>query len=229
MEETKPTTPRSDDAWSDEEVERFRKMLGGKRGMIDGAVPAILFVVTNAIWTLTTAALVAGIYAVLALLFRAVRREPIRQGLIGLIGLGVSVGLALWTGSASAYFVPGVAWGFLTGILFFLSILVRQPSSAMMAMVIEKKPREYYEHPMVRRAHTLVTAVWALTFLGRAGLRAWLISKDQPELLGASSLLLGYPVTIGLIAASAFYLRRTATRVPPELQVAAPTDDNLEA
>jgi hypothetical protein len=219
MEETKPSTPPSRDAWSDEEVERFRKMLGGKRGMIDSAVPAILFVVTNAIWTLNTAAIVAGSYAAAALMFRAVRREPVRQGLIGMIGLGVSIGLALWTGSASAYFVPGVAWGFFTGAILILSILVKQPSSAMMAMAIEKKPREYYEHPAIRRAHMFVTATWALVFLARAGLRAWLISKDQPELLGASSLLLGYPVTIGLIAASVVYLRRQGTRVPAEQHV----------
>lgn len=207
------------------EIERFKRMIGGKRGMIDSAVPAIAFVIANAIWSLQLAALIAGSYALVTLVVRVARREPVRQTLFGAIGLGISIGLALWTGKASTYFVPGVAWGAFTGVVLLLSVAVRQPSSMMFAAAFEKD-RTHSQHPRVVRAHMVITAVWALVFLARAALRGWLIAEDQTEVLGATALLLGYPVTIALAAGSVMYLRRVTRGVPsvPE----HPRDTSLE-
>ena len=202
---------RSD--WSEEDIAKLRSMIGGKRDIADGAIPAVIFVVANAIWSLTVASIASGAYGIGITLYRLIRRQDAKRALFGLVGLGIAIAIALRTGSASAYFVPGVILGLLFGVLTLLTVVMKQPTSAMFAMALEKKPAEYYKVPRVLRAHMLLTTIWAVVFIGRAALRAGLIVNDETALLGASAIVLGYPVTIGLAGLSVLYLRRIAATV----------------
>lgn len=214
--------PSSDDAtseaeaWSDADVERLRAMIGGKAGIADGAIPAVLFVAGNAIWSLTIGAIAAGTYGIGALAYRSIKRQPIRHATIGLGGLALSVGIALLTRNPNAYFVPGAAMGALAGLIYLVTVAFKQPVSAMLVMAIERKDREYYKRPEVHRMHMIVTTVWGVVYLARAGFRAYLIANDQTELLGASAVFLGYPLTAALVGGSVLYLRRGSRRLEPE-------------
>jgi hypothetical protein len=214
----------TEEDWSEADVERLRSMIGGKAGIADGAVPAVLFVTGNAIWSLTIGAIAATAYGVAVLAYRAVRRQRVRHAAIGLGALAFSVGIALLTRNPNAYFVPGAALGALTGLLYLITVAVRQPISAMLAMAVERKERAYYKLPEVHRMHMIVTSVWGLTFVARAALRSILIVNDQTELLGASAIVLGYPLTAALVGGSVVYLRRGAKR----LAATAPSDPPIE-
>lgn len=217
MEETPqddtPVAPPNKGDWSEQDIERLRKMIGGKRDVADGAIPAVVFVVVNAIWSLTPAAIAAGAYGLGTALYRVVRKQDAKRALIGLLGLAIAVGIALRTGSASSYFLPGVVIGILFGAMTLLTVALKQPTSVMFAVALEKKPAEYYKRPDVLRAHMLITTVWGLVFLGRALLRAFFIANEQTELLGASAIVLGYPVTLGLAAVTVVYLRRISAKI----------------
>lgn len=206
--------PSKEQAWSDADIERLRSMIGGKTGLADGAIPAVLFVVANAVWGLTTAAIAATAYGASMLAYRAFRRQKIRHALYGLIGLTISVGIALITRNPSAYFAPGAAWGAISGVLFLLTAIFKQPVSTMFAMALEKKPKEYYERREVLRMHIIVTSAWGGVMLGKSLFRAYLIANDQTELLGASAIFLGYPLTVALAAGSVMYLRRGSKNIP---------------
>lgn len=196
--------------WSDDDIERFRAMIGGKRDMVDAGAPAVIFVIANALWSLQTAALAAGAYGVAAMGFRLAKKQDAKRALLGLAGVAFAAGIALWTGEASTYFVPGVVTGVLIGVLTLISVVIKQPTSVVLAMSLQKEPKEFYRRPEVLRAHMVVTTVWGLMFLARAGLRAYLIANDEVALLGLSAVLLGYPVTFGLAGLSVLYLRRFA-------------------
>lgn len=212
-----PAAAASDrESFTEEDVEKLRAMIGGKAGIMDGAVPALLFVVANAIWGLNVGAAAAAAYGVGTVAYRSWKRQPIRHALIGLGGLLLSVGIALITRNPTAYFVPGTALGALAGLAYLVTVVVKQPTSAMLAMAIERKPQSYYRRPEVLRMHMIVTTIWGLAFIGRAALRSWLIVNDQTELLGASTLVLGYPLTATLIGGSVLYLRRGARRIPDD-------------
>lgn len=208
-----PDADGEPEAWRDEDIERLRRMIGGKSGIIDGAVPAIVFVVANSIWSLTIAAVAAGAYGLGTLAYRASKRQPIRHASVGLIGLGISLGIALITRNPSTYFVPGATLGAISGLLFLIGALFKQPVSAMFAMALERKPKEHYQRPEVLRMHILISSIWGLVYLGRAGLRAFLISRNETELLGASAIALGYPLNAALAACSVLYLRRGTRRL----------------
>jgi uncharacterized membrane protein YcfT len=204
---------QSDEERHQSEVEQLRKMIGGGREIADGAIPSVLFVAANALWSLQIAATVAIAYGVGATLYRLARKQGAQRALIGLVALAISVGIALRTGEASNYFVPGVIIGTFVGAITLATAATRRPLSATIAMAFEHRPAAYYDIPQVRRTHVAITVAWGLVSLARAGLRAYLIAKDQPELLGASAIILGYPLTLGLAGATIIVLRRLAARI----------------
>lgn len=208
---TEPTPDPEDRSASDAEM--LRKMIGGGREIADGAIPSVIFVTANALWSLRLAVTMALAYGLAAMLYRLARKQDPKRALLGLVVLGVSAGIALWTGSASAYFVPGVIIGTFSGVVTLATAATKRPLSAMLAAAFERKPTAYYDIPEVRRTHVVITIMWALVAFGRAGLRAYLIAEDQPELLGASSIILGYPLTLGLAAITVYVLKRLAARV----------------
>lgn len=199
---------RSETELSERDIERLRKMIGGKRDIADGAIPALIFVIANSIWSLNVAVIASGAYGIAITLYRLARKQDAKRALFGLLGLGIAAGIALYTGSASAYFVPGVAIGGLLGLVTLLTVAIKQPTSATFAMALERKPPEHYKEPEVLRTHMIITTVWSFVYLAKAGFRAYLIADGQTELLGITALALGYPLTLGLAAGSVYYLRR---------------------
>lgn len=204
---------RSKEELTDSDVERLQRMIGGGSGIADGAVPALVFVIANALWSLPVAAVAAGAYGILAVGYRLIRRQAVRHALVGGVGLAISIGIALVTRDPNAYFVPGVILGGFAGLMLLLSVIIKQPSSAMFAMAVERQERSYYARPEIARLHTWITLLWAGILLGRAGLRAVLIARGETELLGASVVVLGYPLTFAAAAASIYLMRRAKKRV----------------
>lgn len=200
--------PQDPGDWSDEDIAKFRAMVGSKRDMIDASAPAIVFVIANSLWSLQAAAIAAGALGLATMLWRLSKKQDAKRAMFGLAGVAFAAGIALWTGEASAYFVPGVIIGAIMGLLTLVSVAIKQPTSVILAMSFEHHPKEHYRRPEVLRAHMLVTAAWGLVFLARAGLRAYLVANDEVELLGLSAVILGYPLTFGLAGLSVLYLRR---------------------
>jgi len=110
--------------------------LGGTRGVIETALPGILFVAvwtvtSNLYWSLGSASAVA----VLAVLVRLIQRQTLTQALSGVFGIGLGVLLA-WQArdggaddaqAAVRFFLPGlfINAAYLVGVLF--SIIIRWP------------------------------------------------------------------------------------------------------
>lgn len=209
--------------------ETIGDMLRDRRFYTDGAVPPVLFVTANAIWGLNVAAIAAASFAVAVGLYRVVRRERVIHALSGIFGLAIALFIALRTGDASNYFLPGVISGGLITAAGVVSILVGRPLTALLFKMVEDKPAEWYRQSRVRTAHIIVTLAWTLLIGGRTALRGYLIVKDQPELLGAQSLVLGFPLTAALAVASWAFLKRFLADVPPPEPVPAEPGETAEA
>jgi len=186
----------------------LREMFLDKRAFIDGTLAPILFVVMNSFFDLTIAAVSAGILGTGLALQRAIQRKPIKQVVYGLIGLGFALALALRSGKASTYFLPGVITGLAMGAAAFISVLAGRPMSSFIARVVEGHPPEHYRRRPYLRAHMLVTTAWAALYVGRSALRAVYIAQDRTEALGVTFLVLGYPATALWLVVSVMYLRR---------------------
>lgn len=192
----------------------FRQLLSDPRTFVDGVVPTILFVATNAFWGLGPAAASAAGFAMAMVAYRIARRHRVAQAFGGLAGVGIALVIALRTGKASAYFVPGVVTGSLMGLVALASVLVGRPATAAIARIVQGHPASWYRSPRVRNAHAVVTLAWTLSFWGRAALRAWLVANDETALAGVS-VALGFPVTAAMLVGSWAFLRWRLADVPP--------------
>jgi hypothetical protein len=114
---------------------RLKRAIGGKRGIVDGTVSPLVFVIVNAIATThaprPTAlplAISAAVGAGAALVvLRLVRKEPLKQALQGLAGLAIAVVFALRAGEARAFFLPGIYVDGAYALVFAGSALVGRP------------------------------------------------------------------------------------------------------
>jgi len=188
-------------------AQMFRDMYGSKRALIDTSVPPVLFVMTNSFLGLTTAAILSAAYGLLTAVYRALRKQEVKQALFGLGGLGLALAIALRTGKASNYFLPNVISGFVLAAAAIVSVFLKKPLTLLMTKALEGKPDEHYERPIIRAAHAVVTIGWGIWFAVRSGVRSYFIATDQPEALGVTAVALGTPATIALVVVSFAYLR----------------------
>ena len=192
--------------------------LGGARGLLDGGAPPLLFVAVNAIAAAQTtrpvALAIASTAAVgtgLALvILRRVRRQPTRQALAGLAGLVIAVLFAAGAGDARAFFLPGIWVDAAYGLAFATSAVIGRPLAGIAYGLIFGRRGLWREDARLGWAFTVSTVLWALVYATRALVQALFYQGDQPGLLAAGKVLLGWPLT--LLAAA---LTLAVVRPPP--------------
>lgn len=192
------------------------KLIGGRRGIIDGALPPIVFVATNAVaglvmdrsTSLTVSASTAvGLAAVLVLL-RLVQRESLKQAAQGLAGLAVAVGFALWSGEARDFFLPGMYVDAVYGIAFAASALVGRPLVGVIYGLLFQTGSAWRHNPRLLRIFTNATLGWSAVYGLRTGVQLFLYDADRPELLALAKLLLGWPLTVTVVGLTLAAVRK---------------------
>jgi hypothetical protein len=192
--------------------------IGGKRGILDGALPPLIFVVVHAVAganTTRTAALGAAIgaagatgLAIVAL--RLLRKEPLRQALSGLAGLSIAVVFAATSGQARGFFLPGIYVDAAYAVVFAGSALIGRPLVGTIYGLLYRR-REWRDDPRMHRLFIFATFGWSVVFAIRAGVQAFLYREDLPGLLAAGKLLLGWPLTILTVTLTLAAIRRRST------------------
>jgi hypothetical protein len=109
------------------------EQLGGWRGMADATVPTIAFVVANGLDGLRTGIWAALGAALLIFLLRLVRRESVQQAVSGLLGVGIAVAIAAYSGQARDFFVVGILRNAALAAVLFGSIAFRRPLVGLIA------------------------------------------------------------------------------------------------
>ena len=192
------------------------KLIGGRRGIIDGALPPVVFVATNALSGLVTdrstslavaASASVGVAAVLVLV-RLVRRESLKQAAQGLAGLAVAVGFAVWSGEARDFFLPGMYVDAVYGLAFAVSVLVRRPLVGVLYGFLFQTGGTWRHDRRLRRIFTVATIGWSAVYGLRTGVQVLLYGADRPELLALGKLLLGWPLTVMVVALTLAAVRR---------------------
>ena len=204
-----------------------KELFGGPRDWIDGALPPIGFIAGNAIGDLNTGIWAAVAIEVVVVLIRLVRRETLRHAFSGAMGVAIAVGIAKWTGDKDNFFLPGIIINAVYGVGFLLSVLFRHPLVGVVMRLIIEKPKEWHDHPVVRRAYAEATVGWAGMFLLRFGVQEFLRRNDQTGLLAVTKIAMGWPLYLLALAATLPYVKWRARDVPePEL---VPAEGDAEA
>jgi hypothetical protein len=190
--------------------------LGGKRGLIDSGLPAVVFVLVNSVvqaFSTREAALNAAMVSAIAvgvgvILLRLVRKETLQQAISGFLGLAIAVFFARRSGEARGFFLPGIFINIAYGLVFLGSALIGRPLVGAIYAAVDGLDKRWREDPRLRRVFALATAGWALVFAARAVVQGVLYAMDRPGLLAAAKLLMGWPLTIAAVALTVAYVKR---------------------
>lgn len=199
---------------------RVGDLLADRSFLVDSVVPPVLFVGVNALAGLTWAVVVALGFAIAVLAWRLRAGQRLLFAVTGLAGIAVSVSLALLSGRASAYFVPGIVGNAVFGVACVISVVVRRPLIAVSSWALYRWPWAWYRHDRVRPAYSDVTWVWAAAYLLRAGVQWWLVDREATGALAVVRIATGLPLLAVLLMATYAYVNWRLARLgaPPITQ-----------
>jgi len=211
--------------------------LGGRRGMIEAALPTLTFTV---LWLSTrhlTLALVASVaVAATELLVRLVQRQTVKFCLNALVGIAIGwffVHLAASRGGSAddqalAYFLPGLLYNAGYAVVFGLTCLVGWPLVGFMIGSVTGDPTAWHSDRQIVRLCTQLTWLLVLPCAVRALVQGpiWLgghsgsLSADTAvAALGVLKIAMGWPLQLLALAAMSWLLGRNHTPLQQGQQV----------
>ena len=188
----------------------LHELMGGRRGALESALPSVVFVIVYLVtsslgWALAAA---LGVAAVLAALRLARREKPVRV-LGGLAAVGIAAVVAARTGNAADYFLPSLLANVASALIWAVSILARWPLLGVIVGFAIGQKTGWRQDADLMRAYSNASWIWAGSFLLRAAVNTPLYLTDNLVGLGISRVLLGWPMVLGVIAASWWAIRRS--------------------
>src|SRR5215204_5246267 len=180
------------------------RLIGGRRGMIDGAVPPALFVATNAVGgtflsrpqAVVAAMAVAGGTALTLGVLRWSQGQTLKQVIRGLVALTVAVVFVALSGEARAFFLPGMYVDAIYAVAFAASVLIGRPLVGLIYAALFRTGSAWRDNPKVRRTFIFASVGWSGVYSLRAGDQWALYQQDQAALMAVTKIVLGWPLTL---------------------------------
>jgi len=208
---------------------QLAKALGGRRGMVEAAVPTIIFTV---FWLTTRElqlALIVSVAAAVALLvLRLVQRSTVQFVVNALVGIGIGwlfVTLSARNGGseddqALAYFLPGILYNSVYTVILAFTCLIGWPLVGFMVGSVTGDATAWHADRPVVRLCTRLTLLLAVPCFLRVLVQGpiWLaghsgsIDVDTAvAALGVLKIALGWPLQLAVIGAMLWVLGRDRT------------------
>ena len=209
---------------------QLSRALGGRRGMVEAASPTITFTITYVSTKNLTLAIGLSLGVALLLLgLRLVQRTTVQYVVNALVGIGVGC-FFVWLGGrnggdesqqALAYFVPGILYNTVYGLLMLLSILVRWPAVGLMVGAVSDEPTAWHRDRQVVRLCSQLTWVLVVPCAIRVAVQAPIYlggrSADDADpyitALGIAKVAMGWPLQIAALGVMVWLLARDRTPV----------------
>lgn len=193
---------------------RLAEALGGRRGIIESAVPTLAFTVLYLSTRDLRLALTVSIAITVGLLIvRVMQRSSVQFVVNALVGIGIAAVFASRSGEARDVFLPGILYNAGYAALFILSVIVRWPIVGFMIGGITGEPTEWHRDPALVKLCSRLTWLFAAPCVIRVLVQYPLYVADNIALLGTAKIFLGWPLQIAAFAAMAWLLSRNKTPV----------------
>jgi hypothetical protein len=186
-------------------AQEFRTVFSGRTNTVDAILPPLLYALVNMLAGLVPATLAALVLAAILTVLRVIRKQSWLYALGGLVLSLLTAGLAWYTQNAANLFLPGLLTSVILLAAALLSILIGKPLAAWSSHLTRAWPRDWYWLPNIRPAYSEVTWMWSAFIAARLLAQYSLYQQGNESLLGWSSVLLGWPVTIIVLVISYLY------------------------
>jgi hypothetical protein len=189
--------------------------IGGPRGLAESILPMTVF---SIVWAFThdvpRSVLAALVPSVVLTIWRIAAREPLTQALSGVLGIALGAGIALYTGRAQDFFIPGILKNVGFGALYAISALVRWPLVGVLLGFTLGEDLNWRRVRPRMRVYQQATWLWVGVFALRAAVQGWLYATGQATALGFVNVLLGLPLFGLAVALTWMLVRRVPTAKP---------------
>jgi len=193
---------------------QLSKALGGKRGMLEGAVPTLGFTVS---WVssrdLGLSLIVSGALAVALLLLRLFQRSTVQFVVNSMIGIAIAAFFALRSGRAEDAFLPGLVYNAVYAVILSGSALVRWPLVGFMIGGVTGELTTWHADRRLVRLCARLTWLLAVPCILRVVVQYPLWASGQAGWLGVAKLAMGWPLQLAALAAMVWVLNRDETPV----------------
>lgn len=198
--------------------------MGGVSGLIYASIPSVAYVVVNAIAGLDAAIVVAIGASSGLILLRVLRKEPIQPAVSGLLGVVVASLIALYTGSAEGYFLPGIWMSLAMAVLFAVSIVMRRPLVGVIwnALTSVGERTVWHTDKRTLRAFDVATLAFVAVFAARYVVQDWLYGAGSVGWLAVARIAMGYPMLALALLVTWWAVRRARG------QLQAASDERLQ-
>lgn len=199
-----------------EDREKVLQAFGGKKGLIDSGIPAVIFlVVFNIVDALRPALISAIAVSALLTLIRLARRETVQHAMSGFVGVLICAWFANRTGNASDLYIPKLLTNLGYGTVYLIGNLVGWPIMGLVLGPILGENLKWRNHPERKRAYTLASWLWVAMFFTRIAVQYPIYRTGNVNLLGTVNLAMGYPLFIAT-AYGTWQIIKNAPAIPTE-------------
>lgn len=193
---------------------QLSKALGGKRGMLEGAIPTVGFTLT---WitshNLNLSLGISGGLAVVLLLVRVVQRSTPQFVLNSLLGIAIAAFFALRSGRAEDAFLPGIIYNAFYALVFAGSALVRWPLVGFMIGGVTGDLTRWHGDRHLVSLCSKLTWLLAVPCVLRVVVQYPLYELHQAGWLGVAKIAMGWPLQLAALATMVWLLSRDTTPV----------------
>ncbi|TFC24352.1 DUF3159 domain-containing protein [Cryobacterium sp. TMT2-18-3] len=188
--------------------------MGGIRGLVEAVLPGLVFLITYTFTrqlfpeqSLVLSLVVPVLIGVVFIVLRRISRQTVTPAVGGLVALIVSAVLALFTGRAEDFFLPGFWTNGLYGGALFISAVVGWPLIGLAVGFLMGEGIAWRSNRSRRRVLSILTLCWAGLFALRLAVQLPLYYSGNVEWLGAVKLLMGIPLYAPLLVISWLVVR----------------------
>ncbi|WP_283137958.1 DUF3159 domain-containing protein [Rhizohabitans arisaemae] len=199
---------------------QLAKALGGVRGIVEAAVPTLMFAGS---WLLTKdlkLSLIIGAAGALVLLaVRIVQRSTPQFVINSLIGIAIAAFFALRSGRAEDAFLPGILYNAAYAAGLTLSILVRWPLMGFLIGSVTGDPTGWRSDPGIVKLCSKLTWLLAIPCFLRVLVQYPIYLAAGPgweagvAILAGAKIALGWPLQVAAFGAMAWLLARGRTPI----------------
>ena len=182
---------------ADSDKEKILAAMGGKKGLLDSGLPALLFlIVFNIDKDVKTASYIALGFSLILTVIRLIKKETIQHAISGVIGVAICAWLSNRTGKAEDFYLPGLWTNLGYGTVYMISNLLKWPILGVIIGPLIGENFLWRKDPARRRVYIKATWLWVALFAIRLVVQYPLYKSGNINALGTARLIMGYPLFI---------------------------------
>ena len=152
--------------------EKVMSALGGKKGLIDSGLPAIVFlIVFNIDNDLKVALMYAVILSMLLAILRLAKRDTLQHAISGLLGVLICAYFANKSGNASDFYIPKLLTNLAYGSAYLLGNLAGWPILGVVLGPLLGENFLWRNDPARKKVYIRASWIWVAMFFLRIAIQ----------------------------------------------------------